>query len=204
VVDNSLECLAENLTWLMADRGFSNQRLSFVLGISRQALHRWTSAQGFPTDDNLDALCVALRCTYADLLTSERRPITMMPIEKWARRENIPVQRAKDLFALRILTGHRQTEFTTLVPIKKKAPEESKRLVLLAKRRPRWVPIFQRNFPILLKRSGVAYSEIGAAVGVQPSAVMHWVHGRNYPHRDRLPLIAETLGVSVETLAGHV
>jgi len=204
VADYSYENLAANLTWLMRDRGLSNYRLSFVIGVTRQALHRWTSGQGSPTEDNLDALCVALRCTRDDLLTKQKRQSNMLSIQEWARRENIPVQRAKDLFALRILTGEKHTQFTTLVSARKKAPEDSKRLVLLAKRRPRWVPIFQRNFPLLLKKSGIAYSAISAKTGVQPAAVMHWVHGRNYPSRDRLPLIAEALGVSVQSLVGHV
>src|SRR5882672_10528386 len=188
----------------MRERGFSNYRLSFVVGVTRQALHRWTSGQGCPTEENLGALCEALQCSRDDLLIKQKRQITMMPIEEWARREDIPVQRAKDLFALRILTGERHTQFTILVPVRKHAPEDSKRLVLLAKRRPRWVPVFQRNFPALMKKSSISYTAISEATGVQPAAVMHWAHGRNYPHRDRLPLIAEALGVSVQNLIGHV
>ena len=128
----------------------------------------------------------------------------MLPLSTWAHREGIPVGRARDLFALRLLQGEQHTGFTILVPEALRAPPDSKRLVLMAKRRPRWVETFHENFPRLLTEAAVTHSHIANKSKVQSSAVLHWAQRRNYPEAKRLPLIAKALGVSLQELAGHV
>ena len=198
------EYFAANLAWMMQQRGLSSFRLGKHLGISRQAVHCWLQGQNRPADANFLALCVALRCEPDDLLS--KRPATpiMLSIREWARREGIPVGRARDLFALRLLKGERHTGFTILVPASIEAPPDSKNLVLMAKRRPRWVETFHENFPRLLAESAATHSHIAIKTKVHSSAVLHWAQGRNYPHRERLPLIAKALGVSLQELAGRV
>lgn len=203
VVEN--EWFAGNLARLMVQRGLNNARLSNHLGVTRQAVQRWVRSKGCPTEENLAALCVALRCTMADLLTKPRRQaVKMLPLTAWAKRENIPLTRARDLFALRLLSGEQHTPFTILVPEALHAPEDSKKMVLMAKRRPGWVPTFQDNFRRLMTETATTCSQISAKIGVGPGAVMHWMHNRNYPHRDRLPQIAMALGVTVQELAGNI
>lgn len=194
-----------NLTRLMAERGLSDARLGSLIGISRQAVYCWRQGTNAPSDENLSALCAAMQCEPKDLLepaTDDGEP--MMLIGDWARRENIPLARARDLFALRLLTGEVRTDYTIRVPVALHAPENSKTLVTMAKKRPRWVPIFHANFPRFLKDSRLTESQIGAEIGVNAAAVRHWLHRRNYPARERLPLIAKALKVTVHDLAGHV
>lgn len=193
-----------NLAWMMQQRGLSVLRLARHLGISRQAVHGWLQGDARPTDENFQALCIALRCAPAELLVRRRAGPAMLSISEWARREGIPVGRARDLFALRLLRGEQNTGFTILVPKRLRAPYDSKRLVLMAKRRPRWVETFHSNFPRLLTAAEVTHSEVADRTKVKTAAVMHWVQQRNYPERHRLPLIAKVLGVSLQELAGHV
>ena len=193
-----------NLAWMMQQRGLSNLRLSRYLGISRQAVHNWLLGQTRPTEENFAALCVALRCESAELLAKRRAGPAMLTISEWARREGIPIGRARDLFALRLLQGEQNTGFTILVPKRLRAPRDSKRLVLMAKRRPRWVETFHTNFPRLLTAAAVTHSEVASKTKVKSAAVLHWAQQRNYPERQRLPLIAKVLGVSLQELAGHV
>ena len=195
---------AANLSWMMQQRGLSSFRLAKHLGISRQAVHSWLQGKTRPSDANFLGLCVALRCEGQELL--EQRPATpaMLPISEWARREGVPVGRARDLFALRLLQGEHHTGFTILVPAAIQAPPDSKNRVLMAKRRPRWVDTFHENFPRLLAESAATHSQLAIKTKVNSSAVLHWVQRRNYPEAKRLPLIAKALGVSLQELAGHV
>jgi transcriptional regulator with XRE-family HTH domain len=187
----------------MEQRGLNDADLGDLVGAKRQAVHRWRSG-GYPSEEHFDAICVALNCTPDQLLTRQPHAPPMLTINEWARRENIPVPRAKDLFALRLLTGETHTARTILVPERVRAPEHSKKLVLMAKRRPRWVPTFHANFPRLMQQSGLSFALVGEKTGVNSTAVRHWVHGRNYPMRDRLPLIAKVLRVSVQELVGPI
>lgn len=194
-----------NLTRLMTERGLSDSRLGALIGISRQAVYCWRQGTNSPSDENLGALCVALQCERRDFLRPVPPPSEpMMLIGEWARRENIPLARARDLFALRLLTGEVRTDYTIRVPVALRAPRDSKSLVTMTKKRPRWVPLFQENFPRMMKESGLSESRMGRLIGVNPAAVRHWVHGRNYPTRERLPLIAKALRTTVFDLAGHV
>ena len=188
----------------MTEQGLSNARLARWLSVSREIIRQWRSRKTAPSEEHFEELCAALRCTDDDLLTQYTEPqIPMLPIGDWARREGIPCQRARDLFALRILGGERRTAFETLVPVEAKAPPDSKNLVLVAKRRPRWVPAFHANFPRLMDQAPVDRTTLGLMVGVQSNAVYHWLKGRNYPEERRLPEIAQALGVRVDELIGE-
>jgi len=194
---------ADNLSRLMTEQGLSNARLARWLSVSREIIRQWRNRKTAPSEEHFEALCAALQCQDDDLLTQHATPPQpMLPIGEWARREGIPCQRARDLFALRILTGEKRTAFETLVPVEAKAPPESKNLVLVAKRRPRWVPTFHANFPRLMEQSTVDRTTLGLMVGVQSNAVYHWLKGRNYPEERRLPEIAHALGISIDKLIG--
>jgi transcriptional regulator with XRE-family HTH domain len=203
---------AANLAAIMDRQGINNARLARWLGVSREIVGQWRKGEARPTEDHFDALRIALQCTRDDLVAQCPQAEDVLPITAWARREGIPIQRAKDLFALRILTGERNTPFTTLVPTHLTVPRDmdSKRAVLMAKRRPRWVPIFHSNFPRLVKARGMDYMTIAKAVGVTEWAVSNWASSqmsgqiRYYPTQERLPHIAEALGVPIRALIGDM
>jgi transcriptional regulator with XRE-family HTH domain len=48
----------------------------------------------------------------------------------------------------------------------------------------------------LMKRSDVDATKLALECGVTRRAVDHWLAGRRYPTIDRLPVIAQALGVS--------
>jgi len=195
---------AENLFRQMKRQGVSTRQLAEWLNISYQSIYQWREGK-WPTDENFEALCVCLQCQPDDLLTKARDRTEMLLLSAWAKREKIPTARARDLFDLRILNGETRTKKSILVPPHLKAPEDSKQLVLMAKVRPRWVPNFQENFPRLLKgANGRSMVAVGAAVGVKPSAVFHWAKRKNYPKEERLPKIAEALGVTMQDLVGDI
>lgn len=204
---------ADNLSAIMESKGVKNARLARWLGVSREIVGQWRrgNAEGeavYPNREHFEALCCALECEEDDLLQPQESPQGWMPIAAWARREGIPTQRARDLFEWRILSGERRTPHTILVPVELKAPPESlgkrPKIVLMAKRRPRWVPIFHANFPRLVKEAGITYTAIGEQVGVQSNSVSHWANARNYPDQSRLPLIAKALGVPMQALIGDM
>lgn len=62
------------------------------------------------------------------------------------------------------------------------------------------MPFFHANFPCLLDGIGGGL----VAVGVQPQPVGHLATGRKYPERERLPVIAEVLRVSMRELVGDM
>ena len=192
-------------------RGVGWVQLAEWLNISRAAIYQWREGK-WPTDENFEALCVCLQCQPNDLLTNQGREKTKMLLSTWAKREKIPTARARDLFDLRILTGETRTRTSILVPSHLKAPADSKQMVLMAKVRPRWVPMFQENFPRLLMkaremqqpRQRSVTSIVCEAAGVRPSAVFHWARRRNYPKEERLPRIAQALGVTMQELVGDI
>jgi transcriptional regulator with XRE-family HTH domain len=200
---------AENLFHQLKQQGISVIQLAEWLNIRRQAIYQWREGT-WPTDENFEALCVCLQCQPDDLLTKQVRDnIEMLSLSAWAKREEIPMARARDLFDLRILNGETRTRTSILVPAHLKAPEDGKQLVLMAKV-PRWVPMFQENFPRLLKNAKSKYKPqpimvvVGEAAGVKPSAVIHWAKQRNYPKEERLTKIAKVLGVTMRELVGDI
>jgi transcriptional regulator with XRE-family HTH domain len=208
--DDTLELYADvfagNLSRLMVNQGISNARLARLLvpERSREAIGQWRRG-AIPSYDTIMMLCIILKCKLSDFqtpLTTLAEP--MLPLTAWARREGIPVQRARDLFALRLMTGERNTPYTTLIPATLQAPADSKQLVQMAKCRPRWVPIFHENFARLVKEQQTSHTDIAGRVGVTYDAVSHWMKRRNYPKESRLPLIARALGVPIHELIGDM
>lgn len=195
---------AANLTFLMNRAGLRNARLARWMGVSRETVGQWRKGKAMPSEDRLAALCIALRCQPADLLHSRADEPDLLRLVEWAKRENIPCKRARDLFALGILSGERRTAFDILVPIDLKAPPDSKTRVTMAKVRPPWVAVFHSNFPRLFEESQIDRGDLADEVGVHSSAIAHWLRGRNYPLSERIPDIAKALGVSVTQLVGEI
>ena len=126
-----------------------------------------------------------------------------MLLPLWAKREGIPVTRAKDLFELGLLLDAIQTPFCVLVPTKTKVPD-SKRLVALTKRRPQWGIMgwdgFAGRLNEAMARRPVSNSELAKALRVNVGTVLHWKAGRRVPEENKLPRIAKVCECNVETL----
>lgn len=52
----------------------------------------------------------------------------------------------------------------------------------------------------LYRSAGVIKRDVSLRLGVSAAAPYHWEHGTAWPSIDKLPAMAELLGVSVETL----
>ena len=50
---------------------------------------------------------------------------------------------------------------------------------------------------------GMTVVELAKAVGVSHVSVIQWERGDNCPQADKLPLIADALGVSIDALYGR-
>lgn len=186
----------------MIERGLSNSRLSEWIGVSRETVSKYRSGRYWPGDAYIELLCKALQCEAQDLFAESPPSPPMIRISEWARREEIPVTRARDLFKYGVLHGAVQTEVgDMIIPESLTAPADSKTLVRIAKVRPPWVPAFWTNFPILLGRKEKARKrDIASAAGVSSGAMWQWMHLMSYPKEERLPDIASALGCSVDDL----
>jgi hypothetical protein len=125
----------------------------------------------------------------------------MLPIAQWALREEIPLSRAKTLFAMGLLNGAvgGVKGKIHLVPANIRAPRDSKRLITEA-RRPAWAAHFCVNLDTRMTELRMRNQAMATQTNVGQSAVTHWRSGRGYPKEERLPLIAASLGWSLERL----
>jgi transcriptional regulator with XRE-family HTH domain len=193
---------ATNLDRLMTLHGMRNAALARAVGVSRQMISHWRQGRSIPSDEYEKAITNALHCRKADLYTeinTETPP--MVPIAEWAKRECIPIGRAKSLFDLGILSGSTGGAVGELhlVPIEAQAPTDSKHVVRAA-RRPSWVAAFAINLDHRMRLVEMSNAAMGVYTGVGQCAVTHWRSGRGYPLAERLPLIAERLVCKIEEL----
>jgi transcriptional regulator with XRE-family HTH domain len=194
---------AANLDRLMTMQGMRNAALAQTVGVSRQIVSQWRQGLTMPSSQEREELiATALGCKPRDLyaeIIQETPP--MLPISQWAKREGIPVGRAKSLFDLGILEGHigGAVGEMYLVPYMAHAPANSKKIVREA-RRPQWIAAFSVNLDLLMRETGMSNSSMGLFTGVGTWAVVNWRSGRGYPLTDRLELIAQRLGCTLEAL----
>jgi transcriptional regulator with XRE-family HTH domain len=197
---------AANLDRLMTMQGMRNAALAQAVNVSRQIVSQWRQGLSMPTSqDREEMIAAALGCEpdelYAEII-QETPP--MLPISQWAKREGIPVGRAKSLFDLGILEGHigGAVGEMYLVPFTARAPINSKKLVREA-RRPQWIAAFSVNLDLLMRQTGMSNSTMGLFTGVGGWAVINWRSGRGYPVTDRLELIAQRLECTLERLVAE-
>ncbi len=65
---------SENLRILRKAKGYSQEQLSELLGVSRQAVSKWESDQGYPELDKLMQLCEIFECSMDMLLKGNLNP----------------------------------------------------------------------------------------------------------------------------------
>ena len=193
---------AANIDRLMTLHGMRNTALAKAVGVSRQMVSQWRQGISLPWPDRETAIAGALNCHVNELFAeTEQETPPMLPIAQWARRENIPVGRAKSLFDLGILTGSTGGAIGEmhLVPVEARAPRNSKHAVRAA-RRPDWHATFAINFDCRMRLAAISSLAMGVYTGVGHCAVTHWRSGRGFPMTERLPLIAQHLNCTVEDL----
>jgi len=200
-VGRNVSVFAANLDRLMTRQGIRNSALAKAVGVSREMVAVWRRGKSLPAPERGEALTEALQCTEAELFedVGDESP-PMLPIAQWAKREDIPVGRARSLFELGLLTGSIGSEGgVQLVPVTLRAPADSKHLVRVA-RRPGWVAAFAVNLDGRMREMSMSNAEMAEATGVGQCAVTHWRSGRGYPLTHRLPVIAQKLGCEVDDL----
>lgn len=190
---------AANLDRLMTRFGFSNAALGRNLGVSRQMI--WSYRQGgiLPSKEKLALLMQVFNCPRS-AFTKKHSADPMLSLQRWAKREIIPYARAVELVRLGLLKGVVVTPHRVFVPPNVHAPDQSKRLVLLAKRRPQWVDAFTANFDAFMVLYGIENVEIARPLSVTSGAVAKWRSGASYPTVSKLAPIARMLGCSYDDL----
>ena len=53
------------------------------------------------------------------------------------------------------------------------------------------------------KKAGLSQAALAAAIGAGQSSVSAWESGTSYPSADKLPVIADTLGCTIDALFGR-
>ena len=199
LIDIDKDIFAANLDRLMTRSGYSNAALGRNLGVSRQMIWNYRHGGTVPTEEKLTLLVQIFKCPRSEfILVHPADPMLSLP--RWAKREAIPYARAVDLFKLGILEGAVITPHQVFIPPDIHAPAQSKRLVLLAKRRPKWVEAFTSNFGAYMVLYNIENHEVAKSLGVSVGAVAKWRSGVSYPTVSKLPLIAKLLGCSYDDL----
>src|SRR5689334_3851575 len=90
---------AANLARRMQQKGIRNSRMARWMDVSRELVGQWRKGKAIPADDRFHAICLVLNCQPKDLLSAPCDDPDTLPLAEWAKREGIPQQRARDLFA---------------------------------------------------------------------------------------------------------
>lgn len=180
-------------------------RLMAIHGFDRDTLIRADLAVPINTVHYFDAKEIAryiykrhaIFYTALDLLA-------VLPLRRWAKREAIPPTRAKALFEEKLLTGLIETPYCTLVPAKLTAPEESKRMVSLSRKRPRWgikgLSTFHFRLDNIMFEKDISNNELAAALNVNVITVSHWRTGERTPEEAKMVTIARICRCKVADL----
>lgn len=59
------------------------------------------------------------------------------------------------------------------------------------------------NLRPLRERSGLTACAVAAQIGITQSAYTFWEQGRTFPSADKLPMLADIFGVSIDELYGR-
>ncbi len=199
MVDLDKDLFAANLDRLMTRYGYSNSALARNLGVTRQMVWAYRHKGSLPSEERLQALMRVFNCPRSEFAKLHLEE-PLLSLQRWAIREQIPYARAVDLFKLGILEGAVFTPQQVFVSPKVVAPPHSKRLVLLAKRRPSWVGAFTVNFEAYMTIYNIKNADLAKTLDVTTSAVANWRSGASYPTISKLPIIAQVLGCSYEDL----
>ena len=61
---------------------------------------------------------------------------------------------------------------------------------------------FKNSLRMILASKGINSAELARALNINKSIVSQWMNGRNFPSNDRIELLAQYLGVSINQLYG--
>lgn len=175
-----------NVDRVMTEKGLRNACVARTVNVSRQMVSLWRRGVSVPSVSHQMAIADALGCDWETLNQASRQEKSpMMLLTLWARREDIPLTRARTLFASGVLTG----QVGHLVPVEQRAPRESKRIVSFVRRR------LLFNFAVRLNRRlcrlEMSDAELAKRLNVPARKVMEWRSGR-----DRISMAAHLADIA--------
>jgi transcriptional regulator with XRE-family HTH domain len=194
-----------NLNRLMTKHGFDVDSLARHLKVAVAMVCEWMNGNPPSTDDAV-AICDYIKHRHGVQYTTNDifgLP-DLLPLRAWARREAIPVTRAKALFELQLLAGAVESSFGLLIPSEIIAPDDSKRLVSLCRRRPEWGILgldgFHHRLNGILNERGISNTTLADGVDVNLTTVSHWRTGERTPDEANMQKIAKVCGCKIEDL----
>jgi transcriptional regulator with XRE-family HTH domain len=193
---------AANFDYLMTRAGKRNSTLAREIGTSRQMVSLWRQGRAAPVREWDAKIAKALNCDVNDLwqtlVEKDKLPSVMIPVTKWAIREGIPLNRARNLFLRGVLDGAVFGE-VILIPLDVHAPANSKALVRRAAVNPvvSWFPV---NLTALLDAEDWDEDAFAARLGVSATLLRQWLDGRVFPAKERLSSLAKSLQCKVKDL----
>lgn len=192
---------AVNLKNLMEARRFHETFLAARLNMTLPEVREFLDGVVEPSGAVLSHLADILECTENDILEAP----DVLTVSAWAKKEDIPITRAIDLFELGLLSGAITTDFGLLVPASIKAPPESKQLVSQTKRAI-WgrdaeaKNLFVQNLKVLQGVYKLANVSLAENLDVQPATISHWRSGLRTPEATNLAKIGKIFGRTVDDL----
>jgi transcriptional regulator with XRE-family HTH domain len=191
---------AFNLICLMQARNLASNALATVVGVPGRMVRLWMDGQQKPAGAVLERLAEALEVTRTDIMQKPQ----ILSLFMWAQREEIPISRARELFALGLCTGIIENDGGPFVPAFVKAPENSKTLVDVTKRCSLYGEAgrrhFSHNLSNFMRRRRMKDAAMAGALGVNPVTVHHWKKGERTPKEINLSSIAAILECEVDDL----
>lgn len=193
---------AANFDRLMTREGKRNSTLAREIKTSRQIVSLWRQGRATPVEAWDAKIAHALNCDIKDLwqpvIEKDKVFRAMIPVTKWAIREGIPLNRARNLFLRGILDGAVFGD-VMLIPLDVHAPVDSKTIVRQAATDPvlSWFPI---NLAALLDDEDWDEDTFAARLDVSVSLLEHWLSGRVFPPKHRLAGLAKSLQCKVKDL----
>jgi transcriptional regulator with XRE-family HTH domain len=189
------EVFRRNLDRLMTMTGMRNATLAREMELSREVVGLWRRGEVLPNLTHFRQLLFIFDCDV-NAFTGHHPSKQVLTLKQWAMREEISLARARALFDKGFLSGAWTTGEQVFVPPTLRVPDNSKQLVMKAKRQPVWGAAVVTR----LRLSPLNRREIAEELGVSTGAVDKWCNGTGYPSEDRLAKIAEVLGVSLDEL----
>jgi transcriptional regulator with XRE-family HTH domain len=217
-IANQLGCLVEELTHpiyssniikLMKKHDITKEALAERINRPVEYVEKWLILDDSMINhlhmsaNDIYGLMDTFSCSEKDIFETPEQ-IETMSLNEWARREGVPSTRAKDLFELNIIDGAIHTEYGILVKTDVFVPKNSKQLVTMTKKRPKYGSYnwgeFAQRLSQAMEICGVSNTTMAEATGVVPTTVSHWRAGVRTPSENKLPTIAKFCQSSIEYL----
>lgn len=195
---------ATQLRKIMRDQRISSSALADHMAVMMDDVEGWLAGTKVLLRNDVAALQRVFGCNYSDIMGFPE----YLLLAAWAKREQISITMAKDLFQLGLLSGVVRTTYSVLVPAALKAPDGTKKLVTITKLRPRWGIAGWLNLgerlAAAMQKAGITDAVMAKELGVNSDTVYQWRKGLRTPEEDKLPIFAEVCKCKLEDIIGMV